>query len=220
MRFIKITALLKDGRVSVSDGYLPFDGVLYSAYARKYHPELLHTPILEQDSIIDFPLPLQKIVDNKYSYYNCSFAFFEKVAEDTRLFNKRYDTNFSERFVNFGNKRGVVETRKGKFKNARVPLSIILTQKIEWYAVGEMQEVKSLLSYINKIGKKGSQGIGLVKEWIVEEIEQEQCLLLRAIPDPNGLYEMSIQPPYHLKPKVKVIVPDSKELGCNALYEY
>lgn len=226
MKQLKITAVLFDGRIVTNDGYLPLDGILSRAILLKESPDLIGKPLNSFSDFVNLTLPIKKIKeDTKDWYYACSYAFFKKLGEDRVSFNKRYDETAAERFADFGKKKSVVDISRGKYKNYRCTINVILTDKIVWYCLPSLEEskhqIEELCDFIKNIGKKPAQGFGIVKEWIVEEIEEEELLyLLRAIPDKDGKQEKTIRPPYFSSLNVRnVIIPADERLGCNQLYK-
>jgi len=97
-----------------------------------------------------------------------------------------------------------------------MPLVIVLTPALAWYAVGDSDGVRNLLAKITHIGKKHSQGYGRIAEWKVESW-QEDLSWLRAIPDEeNGFIEMGIRPPYWvLAHKRRATIPADSRLLRN-----
>lgn len=218
MKKLKVTAKLFDGRVATTDGYLPLDGMLQHAYAKLYRPDLIGTPVKDLKEIEIFPLPFAKINDNTENwFFDCSFACFNILGEDKKMYNKRYDSTYAETFVELG-KTKIIETRKGKFKNCRNSLNVVLTDEISWYCVAYEEELLNLLKTIKSIGKKTSQGLGKVKHWVVEETK-ESLSHLRPIPAHNGTELMSIRPLYFdPRNKRKVVLPNDKRLGFVQMY--
>ncbi len=226
MKQLKITANLLDGRIITNDGYLPFDGILSRAIIMKERPELIGQPLDKFSDFVSIPLPIKKIKEETEDwFYACSYALFKKLGEDRMFFNKRYDEVLAEKFVDFGKKKGVVDTSRGKYKNYRCTLNIILTDKITWYCLPNSEksksEIEELCGFIKNIGKKPSQGFGIVKKWEVEEVEEKEMLyLLRAIPDKDGKQEKTIRPPYFSQSNIrKITIPSDERLGCNQIYK-
>jgi CRISPR type IV-associated protein Csf3 len=205
MTLLKITANLLDGRVATTDGYFPIDSIIQYAHVKKYTPNLLSEPLTDFNNIMEFELPITKInKDTDDWYYKSSFAMFNVLGEDRRFFNKRYDTTLAEKYVNFNGKSGKVNIKSDKFKNWRMPLNVILTPKMEWCIEGDEREITSLLSEVTHIGKKASQGLGIVKSWEVESTT-EDLTHLRPIPDRNGTDEIAIRPLYFDSRNIRVI---------------
>lgn len=182
------------GQVATYDGYLPLDGILAMAWMRKHHPELVGQPI-DFNNMIEAELPLEKRGEGNDWYWACSFACYEPLKEGRRYWHKRFDQEFGEQYIDFNGRRGSVNIKSGHYKNYRMPLNYILVPQIEWYAVGDKTKIEHLLQQITHIGKKPAQGLGAVKEWIVEVIDKDLSYM-RPIPDENGDDFTAIRPPY------------------------
>lgn len=226
MKQLKITANLLDGRIVTNDGYLPLDGILSRAIIIKERPDLIGKPLDKFSDFVSIPLPIKKIrQETEDWFYACSYALFKKLGEDKMSFNKRYDETLAEKFVDFGKKKGVVDISRGKYKNYRCEINVILTNKIVWYCLPSSEksknEIEELCDFIKNIGKKPSQGFGIVKNWEVEEIEEKEMLyLLRPIPDKDGKQEKTIRPPYFNQSNIRrVTISEDNRLGCNQIYK-
>lgn len=200
MRPLKITAKLFDGRIATTDGYLPIDSILAAAWMKKNHPEKYYNADPTIDEMITPVLPLAKLDGGIYA---ASFAQFRKAGEETVYWHKRFDAQLAEDYVDFAGRRGRVNTTSATYKAYRMPLNVILTPEVVWYAVGEKAEIERLLEEIPSLGKKTSQGFGQVFEWTVEEIGQDWSVwkdgqLMRNLPDPDGDAEWGVRPPYWL----------------------
>lgn len=71
--------------------------------------------------------------------------------------------------------RSKVRQSGGRFKSFRIPLRMRLVDRIVWFAVlrDQMTVLRRLLKQIHHIGKKSSQGHGIIKEWIVEGVDND-----------------------------------------------
>jgi len=101
-------------------------------------------------------------------YWACSFNQAEPVTEYVTYWHRRFD-DVLERYIDFQGRRGKVAEQSGKYKAYRMPLNILILPWLEWYAVGDLKAVRELCSGIVAIGKKCSQGHGIVERWEVEE---------------------------------------------------
>jgi len=216
---IKVTAKMMTGQVATTDGYLALDGILAYVWMKENHPELMDADAGKNNPIIiPDDLPIAKRGAGDDWYYACSFACYTPLKETRRYWHKRFDAQLAEEYVDFGNRRGKVNVRSAQYKNYRIPLNILLIPEITWYLVGDKAEVERMVNQITHIGKKASQGLGLVREWTVESIE-EDLSWLRPIPDENGDDFISIRPPYwyhgHMR---KVRWPDDARLGARNLF--
>ena len=191
-----IKAKMLDGRIASSNFDLMLDGILYNAFVRCYHPELIGT---YTEEFTDFPLPLatHKMPSGDW-YYLCSRAFFESKGEDIVFFNKKQDLDLAANYLNDDRSKKDIGDARGRYKEYRIALLVKYTKEITWYAHGHAGEIKKLLSYIDAIGYKRNIGYGLVKEWIVEPYKKIQFdKSMRPIPDDNGNCIKRIRPPYH-----------------------
>lgn len=171
---LKITCKLLDGRVDSADKFFFFDAIIYHAWFKKHHPETFEGTAKKWQ---DFPigLPLSK---NDSGIYHASMGFYHEYDYNTEYWNKV--TNAAEKsgqeYVNFGGKT-TINTTAGEYKRYRMPQIIRVIGDVTFYACGRKEVVEELLSLIPYIGKKGSIGWGWVKEWIVEEIDEDKSFV-------------------------------------------
>lgn len=194
---LKITAHLLDGRIASTDLMLPLDSLLAWAWIAKHRPELLNVTMADYSNVFQPPLPLDRIETEGTWYYACSFACADPKAEIRSYWNKRFDATEAEQAVDFGKWKAKVNKQAGLYRGHHSPLCIFLLPKLEWYARGNRAEVESLLSSITHLGKKRSQGYGLVREWEVE-IWPQDLSWLRPVPNPDGDEIMGVHAPYWL----------------------
>lgn len=201
---IRITAYMRTGVVS-SDNYLPLDAILFS--------QMLYQEFGAED--VSLPgggpahgklgkyLPLDHVALHDQWFYKCSFAQWEApYIDDHSFWVKRFNLEYSD-LIDFGGKSGRVDTSAGTYKGYQTPLFLRHTTMIRWYAVGDADRVRALLSDATHIGKKAAQGWGRVNCWEVEPWAHDWSMwhgkrLMRAIPTNRAdgvLY--SIRPPYH-----------------------
>lgn len=213
---LKITAKLYDGRVNSNDGLFNLDSILSYAWMEENHPDQLRNGDIRRDGLLKPSLPLRVDGDGRYS---TSSGFYYQYSEMVEYFHKRFDDYEALRHLDFQGKRGKVNTVAGDYKAYRVPQLIRVVGDIVFYAFGDRDEVKRLLStYIFTIGKKGSQGQGVVAEWVVEEFtsdwtEKGPYGIMRptpfvgVLPDDGEVYQIrkfGIRPPYWLPENTKV----------------
>lgn len=159
----------------VGDSYFPLDSILARAvYERIGNPEVTAAPPVEC---------LERRGQDTEWYYACSFAQAEWKGEGKSFWVKR--PRYSEIIGRSDTKSMTVKS--GRFKGYNMPIFYLLAEEIRWFCVGDIGEVRSLLSGIESIGKKRSQGWGVVREWAVEESaedwsESRNGVVTRAIP--------------------------------------
>lgn len=208
---------MQTGRIATTDLQLPLDSVLSWAWMMENHPELMvasQSGMIEDDMIIA-DLPLERRDVNGEWYWACSFAFGEPEHETRSHWHKRLSTQDVEKYVDFGDRRGTVNTKSGFYKGYRMPLTEFLVPQLEWWLVGDERQVGRLLSRVTHLGKKRSQGKGRVAKWVVECANEDRADA-RPIPDPNGETMVAIRPPYWWhKNEVLCRWPDEPRLACN-----
>ena len=89
--------------------------------------------------------------------------------------NKRLDEAAALALVERGSlelgKRRKIPTNSGEFKAYHKPLWVEVVDRLVWYAVGDADEVRRLLTtHVRGLGKKRNSGHGAVAEWTVEEV--------------------------------------------------
>ena len=217
MKPMRVIAKLLDGRVNSSDGLFNLDSILAYAWMLENHPDAVFNSEIARDGFIEPILPLAKGEDGRWK---SSSGFYIQYDEITEYWHKRFNDSEGALYIDFKGKRGKVNTQAGETKAYRMPQVIRIISDIEFYAVGDIEEVRRLLNtYITNIGKKGAQGYGYVKEWAVEEwrgdwTEYGPYGIMRPTPfDGKQILDREyqiriygIKPPYWLKENQKVCV--------------
>lgn len=200
----------------VSDVALPLDGILlYQAMRRAYGPRrrtLSGAMPNEQLAMRGIYLPLACCdTGTEHWYYKCSFAQWpEETVEGKSHWVKRINTKRLG-IVDFGRKRKIV-TAKGRYRLYHMPVFYYAAPHIDWYVVGNLEQVRDLLSDVWAIGKKQAQGWGRVRRWVVEPWSEDWSVWrdgkpMRAVPADDGMY-IGFRPPYWLRENQTVcIVP-------------
>ena len=203
---LKIRAYLLDGRVAGTEPFFPLDSILAAEWIRRNHPDKFYNPPPPgvKEGWIEAPLPFERRGERKW-YWACSFNQAEPVMEYVTYWHRRFD-DAQERYIDFQGRRGKVDEKSGKYKAYRMPLNILILPWLEWYAVGDLEAVRELCEGIVSIGKKPSQGYGIVERWEVEEwpedwSEVRDGKLTRAVPElPAGVAGQrriyGVRPPY------------------------
>jgi len=206
---LKVTAYLRTG--VVADRWLPLDSILmYQANRDALGPELATVPG-GSDVQAASTLPLDIAHPGRRNwYYKCSWAQPQPwwVAEGKDHWNKRFDSSLAG-LVDFGARRGKVLIEQGQYKAYHMPVFYLAAQSVEWYCVGDSDEIRYLLSTVTHVGKKRSQGWGRVTEWRVEACSEDWSVqrdgkLTRGIPaddmlggQPFNILYYGIRPRYY-----------------------
>lgn len=174
----------------ISDEWLPLDGILFYQAARdQLPPQDVTIPGGVQDGILSkIKMPLEIVGAHTPTwYYKCSWAQWpQTVATGRDYWNKRFDQGFAS-LVDFGKRRGVISTSSGPMKMYHMPVFYRSALWVEWFCVGNLMEIKILLSACTHIGKKTSQGWGRVWRWDAELQQDDWSIwrdgrLMRGIP--------------------------------------
>lgn len=220
MKNLKITAKLLDGRVNSHDGLFNLDSILAYAWMLVHHPDELQNNFLTSENLIEPDLPLAKDENGRWK---TSLGFYVQYDEIVEYWHKKINNFDAEKYVDFKGRRGKIDSQKGEFKAYRMPQIIRVISDIEFYCVGDPNEIKRYLSWVTNIGKKGSQGYGYVKEWVIEEIDGDYSDygpygIMRTkpftgeLPNDGQTYQikkMRLKPPYHLHvDRVPCIIPN------------
>lgn len=121
-----------------------------------------------EDELVDIPLPIVEI-GTKVKYWAASWGTFEGAAKSMTTWKKRWDEENDDMT---DAKR--IDHKAGHFKQYSMPLNLISSPQIEWYGVGNIEEVGRLpVNFITHLGKKRGQGYGLVRKWIITPIDQD-----------------------------------------------
>jgi CRISPR type IV-associated protein Csf3 len=133
------------------------------------------------------------LTDQSFWYWSCSAAQIEVAARQTQYWNKRFDTQPSlSNHVDFGGRVEKIIIENGRYKAYHMPLPTLITNKVVWYAYGDMEQIRMLLVPITAIGKKRNYGNGMVIRWSVEPMEEDwsewkEDRLMRPLPGPAAL---------------------------------
>ena len=148
-------------------------------------------------------IPLKKWRD----LYVASVSLFEPSNVETYVFNyfKRGDFPFP---------RGRIRRGSGFFKDFYLKVVYVPARRVVFYATGEVEEVRRLVSRVHALGKERNIGFGFVKRVEVEEVEEEWGLVkdgvaMRPIPvEYLSYYEdaayMAYKPPYWSSKNIKL----------------
>ena len=197
----------------VSDPYLPLDGILFYQKNRELYgyQEATVPGRYSRSQAMDTILPLGIVHPGEPTwYYRCSWAVWGPYVEGSDAWNKRFDVSLAS-LIGTGKGQGTVITSQGRYKLYHVPIFYRFALWIEWYCVGDMDEVGALLAVTTHIGKKTAQGWGNVIRWEIQPIPDDWSIwkdgrLMRGIPPSDVPKEQiinyalyGIRPSYWLK---------------------
>lgn len=151
-----------------SDNALHFDGILSQAVLTA-HP--CAPQFNGQACIVPLPLDILWISPKGLPLWAASdMAPSEQIAA-REYWHKRYPSHRAD----FGAKMAAVTTA-GRWKEYRVPLNAVRSDRSRAVAIGNKDEIDRLLKFISHIGKKGAAGYGRVSAWTVTALDADNPL--------------------------------------------
>lgn len=202
---LKIVAHLKSGFSAKFEFGLAIDSII--AYQVQLNKLGMDDFILTQQSgqltpVDDLPIAKEYYGDDWW--YQCSRPFFDVKHVMTKHKHRRFNAFEAEMYCHNAKK---VETTKGAYKNARLPLKLFITSQVIWYVNGDKAEIEALLKSITHIGANRSCGHGAINHWSVDEHDSlDDCRFRGIVPvdfakehNMDGMQMMwAIRPPYTL----------------------
>lgn len=188
----------------ISDQYLPLDSVLYYHAVRNKFGEQIITKSRESE-IPEFGgviLPFKKAGDPEDGtwFYNCSFAQWSSdVIEDKSFKTKRLDF---VQYQDYLDKDKKVEIGKGKYKPYHLKFFYRHASFVEWYCIGNPNDIASLLRFCTHIGKNPGDGWGEVIKWEIVDWPEDWSIrgngnkLMRAVPWKESNFLYGLRPSY------------------------
>jgi len=204
-----ITAHIAEPVVYSGDG-MHFDGILsYGAFMALSAEQKAALPSMTDTHCEDFDLPLGRWEEVGCWGWKASAVHAEWMMSSTHYVRKRVSHEPMVRYSNSTamNKGG------GEFKSKNTPYQARSASALVWYAVGDIDAVRDLLTHVRGVAKLVGHGMGRVLRWEVLEHTDGEAWKRRALPGPGG-YPATIRAPYHHRSRMcpSVIVPDYEEM--------
>lgn len=126
------------------------------------------------DAIGKLPIPICRTWIGELPIPRCSSPILGAVTSDHAA---HYTTAFplgKAEHVTEPERTKIMQTG-GRFKSFRLPLRMQLVDRIVWFCVSREKpsELRKRVRQIRHLGKKSSQGHGVIAEWIVEPCEHD-----------------------------------------------
>lgn len=166
------------------------------------HPVAVTIPGQPVDKQGTLPIPIVRVWNDCGNGLKCPIPRVSQgIIEPSKESVTHYHSAFPlERALSLTEKqRTTVATTGGPMKSHRLPLRVVDTNRVVWFAelrdrtknsrrrCSPMSELRKILKQVPFIGKKTSQGFGLVSEWLVEATELDaswiyEGVLMRPLP--------------------------------------
>lgn len=203
----------------ICDQFLPIDSIIhYHMVREKLGPQVVTIPKGMQDKKkpLHIELPIEKrFTESHMWYYAASFAQWpEHMHEGKNTYSKRFRLKYSG-LIDFQGRRGKVYTSRGRNKAYNIKVYYRHAEHVDWFIMGNKEEIEKYLPFITHIGKKTSQGYGEVIKWELEEWHSDWSergpgnKIMRPLPKHEGeAYLYGVRPPYWLKDnQFKCVMP-------------
>lgn len=156
-----VTARLR-GSIALPNGPIMLDALLGAAMCiRDGRP-----PAMSADALVPLDIPIAKSPCGRV--YLCSASEGIVEANEARFVNRRFPASEAQALGEPSFKR--ILLTGGPCKSYRLPLVLqhYEQDRLQWWAVGDEEQVRSLLELISYLGKRRAVGYGAVAEWRVE----------------------------------------------------
>ena len=157
---LKITANMGKNYAPSIDSGIHLDSILSYAVMLSINP-----PPLDKEKPRIFPIPIKIItLYDKLPLLAVTPLMPCEEIYSSEYWHKRFPIAPVQRLCLAPN----TVVKSGQYKNYRVPMRVVSCEKLECYCIGDKDAISKLLAKINFIGKKISQGKGLILSWNIE----------------------------------------------------
>jgi CRISPR type IV-associated protein Csf3 len=169
---LRITAVL--GSPYQGDPAAPIDGILaYLSHVRAFGELPAQLPG-QAPEVHPEVVPLKVVNEGADWFFAASFALWpEQVAFQRDHWNKRFDVVEAEQYTD--SKK--VQMSEGRYKPYHYSISLRHATSVQWCVMGDGAAITELLAECSAIGKKRSQGFGVVTAWHVEPCQTDESIL-------------------------------------------
>ena len=164
-----VTARMATGIAHASPWTPALDGILA---AELWHETKRHnppaTPALDADDPPDLDLPLARCTPTHGPWHwaaTCAWPDPVPATPEIHTWTGRVDHRALEHLATTLPK--IISDRQGRYRARCMPLMVTTCRTLTWHAIGDPEAVSEILSGVRAIGKKRSQGEGVVLEWNV-----------------------------------------------------
>lgn len=231
---LRIRAELSEPIAYSGDG-LPIDAILSAAVFREVGRRVTaHWPLAQDDEFprdLDLPLArwacdfdgecdqrLRNAHDGRVWGWRASDVHAHWLVHTAVEVRKRCDIGAYGRWTDATD----VDESAGRFKAYDLKLPARIAAWLEWYVVGDADEIRRLLErHITSLGRKRAHGNGRVMRWHVEPMAEDWSVerggkLTRAMPRGYGhgrVAMRAVRPPcWHPSRQIVCVVPIESEL--------
>lgn len=190
---LKITAHLKTA-VVIND-LMYFDGILL--HSATENSNKIRQKRITEHRTMKIRLPLAR----RNRCYLASKARYKILRTDIIYWKKRFDTFQAEKWKDSQK----IRTDSTKYKNYNMPMQVTIPKNmiINWIVIGDKKRIEELLKNVVAIGKKSSQGFGLIKKWEIEKTTKKgvrhfPVIYEKNLPKNETVEHTKCYPPYSI----------------------
>lgn len=160
---LRVTATVA-GHVSLPWGYVHLDGILAAEIAARRGLPPPHI-----GGLVEIELPLER---HATGFWMAS-ASESQIEESIVLFRQRRFP-FAEALARGDARLRRIDTTVGRQKNTRIPVEACYLKDslMVFYALGDLDQVREILSTVRAVGSQRGSGKGEVSQWTVEPCDE------------------------------------------------
>lgn len=196
-----------------------FDGVLSYALQKKYHEGrgmIIAARPKEVKTIGLDKLP-EYIMQFDDFYLTTQMQPIGEVIEYLDSWKKRFESKYAQ-LIDFGKAKRQINVASGTFRSYNMPLAGKVVNSAYWEFIGDGEKVLDIIeNYLWAVGKKTSQGFGVIKSIALEKINAVAIDILNKRPIPLSIAKQfnikgqkrlcAYKPPYWLSEPTECVCP-------------
>jgi len=129
---------------------------------------------LKIEDTIEIPIPLRSQSVKSTKFYSASSPLY--IIKNESVTYIRYRWDYQEHHCDWGKKKAQVFTQGFHTKYKNTPLRLVETDQIDWFCVGDKNQLIDMLNKCTHVGGHRARGYGQVDEWIVNKIDDDWSL--------------------------------------------
>lgn len=155
-----------DGDIILPRAMPALDGLLAYAIAQEHQLPPLDA---QGDDAPTIEVPLARSACGRY--HLATFGVAKQAKASLQYIHRKFPVEVGQALSH--EKTKTVDIATGRNKGYRLPVERVHldTDQLWWFAIGHVGEVRNLLSWVTRIGKKRSMGAGKVRRWKVWGVE-------------------------------------------------
>jgi len=123
------------------------------------------SPAAHEAEVVPLSIPIAREPGGRF--YLASFGQCLPESRELRYQHKRFPVEEAQMF---GRDIKRVQINAGPAKSCRIPYdtALLAGDRVDWWCIGDAEEMSALLSHVSHLGKRRGVGLGQVRRWHVE----------------------------------------------------